>query len=177
MSIHPAYAEAILRGDKQVEFRKRPLAPDVETVVVYATAPVQRVVGAFTIDRTVAGDRDSVWREVGAVGGISRETYDRYFDSSPRAVGLVVGKATRWTALPLTDLDARLTPPQSFAYIPEHLLRIGAPADYRPTTRLARTMRTALHRAVVMIAGLRPHGALNYAQTSATAKSAALRKP
>ena len=39
MSIHPVYANAILTGDKKVEFRKRRLAADVTHVLVYATAP------------------------------------------------------------------------------------------------------------------------------------------
>lgn len=161
MSIHPGYAEAILRGEKRVEFRKRRLAPDIDTVVIYATAPVQRVVGTFTIDRTVSGNPDSVWREVGAAGGISRETFDRYFESSPRAVGLVIRSTARWRALPLTDLDARLTPPQSFAYVPEQLLLVGAPTADESRAHVARTMLAALHRAVAVVAGLRPTRSVN----------------
>ena len=39
MAIQPGYAEAILAGVKTVEFRKRALAPDIETVLVYETSP------------------------------------------------------------------------------------------------------------------------------------------
>ena len=48
MSIHPRYAEAILSGQKRVEFRKRRLAPDVTTVLVYATQPVGVLVGRLS---------------------------------------------------------------------------------------------------------------------------------
>ena len=40
MSIRPQFAAAILDGSKRVEFRKRPLAADIGTVVIYATKPV-----------------------------------------------------------------------------------------------------------------------------------------
>ena len=49
MSIHPGYAEAILSGRERAEFRKRPLAEDVRTVLIYATAPVSAMSGWFTV--------------------------------------------------------------------------------------------------------------------------------
>jgi predicted transcriptional regulator len=155
MSIHPEYAEAIMRGDKRVEFRKRRLAPDIDTVVVYATAPVQRVVGTFAIERTVAGDPESVWREVGAVGGISRETFDNYYARSPQAVGLVVKSARRCRPAPLSDLGTSLVPPQSFAYIPETLVPSTVTEDVTTVTRRAAlTFRGALRGAIRAIVGL-----------------------
>ena len=45
MSIHPEYAEALLDGTKTVELRKSPVAGDISHIVIYATAPVQRVLG------------------------------------------------------------------------------------------------------------------------------------
>ncbi len=50
MSIHQRWAEAIVDGRKRVEFRKRRLAEDIRTVLIYATAPTSQVIGQFTID-------------------------------------------------------------------------------------------------------------------------------
>ena len=159
MSIHPEYAEAIMRGEKRVEFRKRRLAPDIDTVVVYATAPVQRVVGTFAIERTVAGDPESVWREVGAVGGISRETFDNYYARSPQAVGLVVKSARRCRPARLSDLGASLVPPQSFAYIPATIL--PTPDDAGTAGDAPPAVRTMLRRLAGALSGLRLRRAAN----------------
>ena len=48
LSIHPVYAQGIIDGRKTVEFRRRAFGKSVTHVVVYATAPVRKVVGAFT---------------------------------------------------------------------------------------------------------------------------------
>ena len=71
MSIHPVYANAILKvATNKLSFRKRRLAPDVTHVLVYATAPVGAIVGAFVI----AGQETSTPASYGdglAVAGIS----------------------------------------------------------------------------------------------------------
>ncbi|GAA2420127.1 hypothetical protein GCM10009856_32440 [Mycolicibacterium llatzerense] len=72
LSIHPQFAEAIMDGRKLVEFRKRPLANDVTIVWVYATAPVQRVIGYFEVDRTVTAAPHVLWRRFSKVGCIER---------------------------------------------------------------------------------------------------------
>lgn len=42
MSIHPQYARAILDGTKEVEFRKRPLAPTPHTLSSTPQNPTER---------------------------------------------------------------------------------------------------------------------------------------
>lgn len=130
MSIHPEYADAILRGTKRVEFRKRPLAADVTTVVIYATAPLRRVVGTFEIERSVVATPATLWRRFSDVGGISKADFFAYYDGTDRAVGLVIRHTTRWKeALTLSDLRPGLTPPQSFLYLPDTTLRRFTSAD------------------------------------------------
>lgn len=120
MSIHPQYANAILDGSKTVEFRKRGLAPDVTTVLVYATSPVQRVIGEFEIDRIVQMSPDDLWQEAGSLGGIDEATFRNYYGSRDRAAGIVVAEPRRYLeAVPLARLDPGVRAPQSFAYLPQ----------------------------------------------------------
>ena len=63
MSIHPRYADAILDGTKVVEFRKRALAGDISTVLVYATAPVRRLVGTFQLSATLTASPRDLWQQ------------------------------------------------------------------------------------------------------------------
>jgi predicted transcriptional regulator len=123
MAIQPQYAQAILSGDKTVEFRKRGLAPDVDTVLMYETSPTQRVVGVFRVDATVRLAPSGLWRRFGSVGSISRQNFMSYYDAHRIAVGLVVGSVVRLAApVPLSDLQPRPAVPQSFSYLPAAVL-------------------------------------------------------
>ncbi|MET4703344.1 ASCH domain-containing protein [Frigoribacterium sp. UYMn621] len=117
MAIHPVYAEAILDGTKKVEFRKRRLAEDIRTVWIYATAPVQRIVGEFHIGETVVDSPETIWSSFGAVGIIEHSEYQSYFAEKTEAVAFVVQGATRYeTPVALHELEPRPSIPQSFSY-------------------------------------------------------------
>lgn len=118
MSIHTRWAEAIMDGSKRVEFRKRRLAPDIQTVLVYATAPVSKVIGSFTIDCIVSGSPMEIWERFGRVGVINRDDFFAYFDGADSAVAIVVSDAERFDVpVPLESIDPRPAVPQSFAYL------------------------------------------------------------
>ena len=118
MAIHPRYADAILDGTKRVEFRKRRLAEDIRTVLIYATAPVSRVIGRFTVDDIVEATPDRIWQEYGAVGVIEQDAFFGYFGDAPAAVAILVGGSERFSEpVALADIEARPAVPQSFAYI------------------------------------------------------------
>jgi predicted transcriptional regulator len=118
MSIHPQYADAILAGTKRVEFRKRRLAPDVSTVVVYATRPVGRIVGAFEVCGHDVAPPDELWGRHSSHAGISAAGFRAYYAQTPSAVGILIGGVQR---LPepreLTELPGLSRPPQSFSYL------------------------------------------------------------
>jgi len=120
MAIHPSYAEAILAGRKTVEFRKRRLAFDISSVLIYATSPVQRVIGEFIIDRIVADSPEGVWRQFGDVGCIEWDAFDVYYASSEVAVAIQI-KSTRQfpEPVPLSAFTPQPPIPQSFAYLDE----------------------------------------------------------
>lgn len=124
MSIHPEYANAILDGSKRIEFRKRRLAADIRTVLIYATSPVRRILGHFTVAEMVSTTPEHLWREFGEHGGISESLFHEYYTGADRAVGLVVDEAHRLpTALPLDHISPDITAPQSFAYLDASRLR------------------------------------------------------
>lgn len=119
MAIHQVWAEAIMDGRKRVEFRKRRLADDIETVLVYATAPVSKVVGHFTIDEVVSSSPADIWARFGSVGVIDHDAFFSYFEGRSSAVAILVASAQRFEdPLALTDIDPRPAIPQSFSYLP-----------------------------------------------------------
>jgi predicted transcriptional regulator len=118
MSVHPRYAEAIMDGRKKVEFRKRPLASDVSVVWVYATAPVQRIIGCFEVDATVTAAPHDLWRQFASVGCIDRADFDRYYAGSSVGSGIRIGNVIRLEVpAPIRELLPSGVPPQSFAYV------------------------------------------------------------
>lgn len=118
MSIHPAYADAILAGRKRVEFRKRPIGADVTHVVVYATRPVGAVVGAFSVDGQQTTSPSELWRMFGKVGCITRDKFRSYYRSRAEGTGIKVGDVL--VAPEPIDIGNELgvsRPPQSFQYL------------------------------------------------------------
>lgn len=118
MSIRPQFAEAILSGVKLVEFRKRRLAPDVSTVLMYATLPVGRVIGVFEVAGYDVASPSALWERHKKHAGIARSGYRAYYRGSSTAVGILVRDVRRLARpVPLAELDATLPVPQSFIYL------------------------------------------------------------
>lgn len=123
MAIQPIYAQAILAGRKRVEFRKRALAADVDTVVIYETSPTRQVIGEFTVTGTVIDTPRRLWRRFRDVAGISACDYAKYFEGQVSAVALRIAKTRRYEApLALDDLHPRPGTPQSFIYLPREIV-------------------------------------------------------
>jgi predicted transcriptional regulator len=119
LSIKPKFADAIMAGEKRVEFRRVRCRPDVKVVLVYATSPVQRLVGYFDVAFIDESSPEGLWRRYGAVGGISQDEYQRYYAGAQTAIAIGVGKVHRLPGLcRLRQLSPTATPPQSFHYFP-----------------------------------------------------------
>ena len=119
LSIKPRFARAIMSGDKRVEFRRGSYRGDVNTVLLYATSPVQRLIGYFEIAFVEESSPTALWRKYGGVGGIEYGEYKRYYTGAERAVAIGVGKVHRLQKQrPLSRLGPGTVPPQSFRYVP-----------------------------------------------------------
>lgn len=122
MSINPQYADLILAGQKKVEFRKTRFARNVSHVIIYATFPVQLVVGFFEVKGITEATPDEVWHRYHSVGGVDRMFYNAYYQSKQYAIAIEVGSVeVLESPVPLEQLDI-LSPPQSYRYVaPETL--------------------------------------------------------
>lgn len=129
ISIHPEYAEKILTGEKRLEFRRVWAVQPVDVLAIYATAPVQRIVGLAWIEHVHHGSKTKLW-ELGKRhgGGISRRKLFAYLDGRKEAVALVIGRHQRFVAEldPHRVFDAKFKPPQSFRYLrPEEIQQLS----------------------------------------------------
>lgn len=122
-----------MSGDKQVEFRRR--APSSLThVIVYATAPVQRIVGWFRVGGVEAETPAVLWERFGEIGGISSSEFARYYDACDVGSAIRVAEASRLRRpLAIDAIGAGVKPPQSFRYVPwESFEALRAPPETCP---------------------------------------------
>lgn len=119
LSIHPEYAGKIFSGEKTIEFRKGNIPIETRFVVVYATAPVSKVLGVVSVSRVVEASPASLWRRFGAVGGICRDLFFRYYENTAIARGLVIESVFHKRRSDIHRLT-QFKPPQSFAYVNAH---------------------------------------------------------
>lgn len=124
LSIHPRHAEAILDGCKRVELRRTAVAPDVTHVLIYATAPVQAVVGWFDVAGVDSDSKTGIWNTHGAVTGVTRQEFRDYFAGAARAFAIRVGHAQRLDpTISLDQIPGVRRPPQSFQYLDPEPIR------------------------------------------------------
>jgi predicted transcriptional regulator len=119
LSVKPRFANAILDGTKQFEFR-RTLFRDrsVQTVILYASRPVSQVVGEFKIAEIMTMDLVDLWTATQHGSGIDKSYFDEYFQGRETGHAIRV-KVPRRYHQPL-DLERDLhiaQPPQSFRYV------------------------------------------------------------
>ncbi len=131
LPIRPRYAIPIVCGEKKVEFRKTVFKMPPEYAVVYASSPVQKVMGYFSVAAIHVDSIGNLWRDYGEIGCIEREAFEDYYADSETGLVLVIGDVVTLpepVALEALGLNSR--PPQSFAYVSSTVIQdIGREAS------------------------------------------------
>lgn len=118
LSIKPKFADLIFDGSKKYEFRKTIFKnPNVKTVVVYASSPMQKVIGEFEVETILRDAPANLWRETQNESGVSEDFFFNYFLDKEVAFAIKV-KNTRLYERPLCLRSYyNISPPQSFCYV------------------------------------------------------------
>lgn len=117
LSIKPEFAELIFSGIKKYEYRKQIFKQDVNTVVVYASSPVQKIIGEFSIENIEHENIETLWEKTEDYSGISYEYFSEYFINREYGYAIKVANTNRYkNPISLNKLYSSI-PPQSFAYI------------------------------------------------------------
>lgn len=119
LSIRPEFVEKIFSGTKRFEFRRVIFkSRNVSRVVVYASSPVQRVVGEFEVDGILALSRRQLWKRTKEFAGIGKGYFDEYFGDKETAYAIRIKSAKRYSnPVTLEELAPSTRPPQSFIYL------------------------------------------------------------
>lgn len=117
LSIKPEYVNKIVAGKKKYEFRKFHCHEGIDTIVIYATAPMKKVIGEVALLNIIEGDVEYVWHETRGFGGILKKEYKAYYKEREIAIAYQLGEVTLYDEpMGLKDLGIDYVP-QSFAYI------------------------------------------------------------
>ena len=115
LSIKPEFVEKIQSGEKRFEYRKKLPKQKFTRVIIYASRPIQRIIGEFQVGAIYSESPEKLWRLTSNHSGIDKTFFDAYFH------GCEIAHAIR-----INDFHAypepRLLPhgimaPQSFRYI------------------------------------------------------------
>lgn len=109
----------IFDGQKLYEFRKKVFNRlDVDKVYVYASKPISKIVGYFTIKRIIEDTPSMVWKLTHEYGGISKKQFNDYFKGFKIAHAVEIDEVVELD----TPIDPRTViknfiPPQNFMYL------------------------------------------------------------
>lgn len=121
LSIRPIYADQILAGTKTIELRKSSMGLNSgDIILVYSSAPEQRIKFWFNIREIEALDIADMWSRYHGKLGVKYDEYMQYFDGQRSAVGLHVGEVHSLAPIPLKQIQLLIpgfVPPQGLIWL------------------------------------------------------------
>jgi predicted transcriptional regulator len=113
------FAESILDGTKRYEYRKLAFRePGVTRVLLYASSPVQMIIGEAEVGEVICDTPEAVWRRTHGEAGICEREFLDYFSGRERAYAIRIKSSKRYERpLDPRQLMPGFRAPQSFAYV------------------------------------------------------------
>lgn len=117
LSIKPEYVQRILTGEKKFEFRKRLANKHVDTIVIYATSPVMKIVGEVKVKGVIEKAPSALWEQTKKSAGITRKKYREYFTGCKKAFAYELEEVVKYKKESKLEEIGIMQAPQSFVYI------------------------------------------------------------
>lgn len=146
ISLESRHANDIYAGTKRVELRRRPMNISPGTTVwIYEKVPVGSITGSAMVKAVHTGAPNKLWKQFGAISGLSKSEFFDYFSNVTNACALVLQSATPVARpMPLStlrELDRSFQPPQFFTRLhqehPVTLAMTKSPRKSRAPTELS----------------------------------------
>jgi predicted transcriptional regulator len=120
LSIKPKYANAILAGEKLVEFRKLTFKQEIERVYIYSSSPEQRIIGYFTIEDIISDTPKRLWKMFNNVGSIEEADFFEYFANKEIGYSIKIKHVNRFKeSKDPKEIFKNFVAPQSYMYCDE----------------------------------------------------------
>lgn len=117
ISINPEHVSKILSGEKRFEYRTKVAKQEVDSLIIYETAPTKRVVAEAKVIEVLELPPEELWEKTKPYSGISKEFFDSYFSDRPIAYAYRLGEVKAYDKpLNLSHYGIK-SAPQSFVYL------------------------------------------------------------
>lgn len=117
ISINPEYVEKILSGDKKYEYRTKVAKERISSIIIYSTAPTQKIVAEVEIKGIISGNPKWLWDETREFSGITKEFFLGYFQGRAMGYAYQLGKVTKYDSPFDLESFGMKNAPQSFVYV------------------------------------------------------------
>ena len=118
LSIKPEFANKIFDGTKKYEFRRSIFKNGaIKKIVVYASSPVQKIIGEFEIDGILSADPVALWSQTKDHSGIPEKYFFEYFGDRACGYAIKIKNPILYKIPKYIRQDFNLHPPQSFLYL------------------------------------------------------------
>lgn len=118
LSIHPNHIEQIKLGIKKFEYRKILPKMKVQTVYIYGTSPISKVVARFEVKQVISDTLVPLWEKTKYNSGIIEEEFFQYFSKRDTAYAIEIANFELLPEpLELEEFCGKKHPPQSFYYL------------------------------------------------------------
>jgi predicted transcriptional regulator len=122
LSIHPKFVDNIFNGIKKFEFRRKiwneKKAPS--HALIYATSPINKIVGDFLIGVVLHGTPDFLWQQSGEnENAIDHDSFNQYFKEVDKGYAISILLPLLYKTPQTLEHFGIKTAPQSFCYINE----------------------------------------------------------
>lgn len=123
MSIKPCFCDSIFKGLKRYEYRKRVFKhADLDKVYIYASKPISKIVGYFTIKRIIDDVPSMIWELTHEHGGISKKQFLDYFQGHDVAHAIEIDEVVKLdTPIDPKQVIKDFTAPQNYCYLDKDL--------------------------------------------------------
>jgi len=121
LSIKPDFVKEIFAGRKKYEYRKSVFSnKEVNSVIVYCTMPVGKIVGEFSIEKVECEKPAVLWEKTKDYSGISKDFFDEYFNGRKKAYALKIASYKEYkNPINPRHIMQSFVAPQSFKYFSE----------------------------------------------------------
>lgn len=117
LSIKPEYVNKIFLEEKLYEYRRLIFKKKVETVVIYATSPIKKIVGEFKIVEILHETPERIWEITKDKSGIEKEKFFKYFNNLEKGYAIKIKEIKKYKdPLELVEFNIKAAP-QSFVYL------------------------------------------------------------
>lgn len=118
LSIKPEFVEKIFSGEKQYEYRKVLFKQKVDTVYIYASRPISKIVGEFKIAEIICDTPANIWDMTCEHSGVTKSFFQKYYAGKDKGVALKIKECKKYEkAVEPKVIIPNFWVPQSFIYI------------------------------------------------------------